>query len=879
MSRSVRDRLRDAPSTAGPGALAILATAWLGPGPAAAHGFGQRYDLPLPFSFYLVGAAAAIAATFVLVAWFVRQARTRPAFEFALPVPAALVDGVRYLIATASLVFFVAVVLAGFFGNQNPYRNIAPTLVWIIVWVGVMLASALLGNVWAWLNPWRLMFAAVEAAYRRLGRRPHLSVDLTYPAALGAWPAFGLLFALGWIELVDSNAGSPAQIACLAVGYSALTLIGMFLFGADIWLRHGEVFGVVFGLVARFAPIELRETTRSELVVRPFGAGLATGPAASRSAAALILLLLSSVLYDGFLATPEWASLAGALGDPESMVLRSLGLGGFWLLFASAYLAVCLLMSVLSSGRLGTLDLAGHFAFSLVPIVIGYHVAHYLSYLLVQGQYIIPLLSDPLGRGWDMFGTAGYRVDIAVVGARFAWYAAVGAVVVGHIIAVHLAHKKALDLFATRGAALRTEIPLTALMVVYTIASLTILAEPIVQRGGPAQSSAPMADVAIPEDAVLPEIATGALRLVGPGTSARSKLTFQVLGSAFHDGTKMAIADIAYAYAFVYRWSAAADGSNTHVDPDVDAKSAQLRRHLAGLRFLPVDTTSKTLRVGDISFVRDLFTIEVYARILPEDPERDALVAAPWTTVPWHVLALMEEAVIRGWAAFSESEAARRGIPWLDLARDDALNHQLATLVGQFEREGYRPAALRSLVGAEEARRRWAALSAFVKSHGHFLVANGPYLLKDWSRNGAVLEAFRDLTYPLGVGSFDAYATPRRGFVTSWDWTAGRLAISADIETLNRFQRDYRLARVPLQSLAPEVRRRAAPQCRFVVTDEMGRVVLADTAALGDDAMFHIDLAARLPAGRYVVMATVALADNVMNAEIALIPVEIGSPP
>ena len=126
-------------------------------------------------------------------------------------------------------------------------------------------------------------------------------------------------------------------------------------------------------------------------------------------------------------------------------------------------------------------------ALTLVPIAIGYHLAHYFTVLLIQGQYIIPLASDPFGFGWNLFGTAGYRVDIAIVDARFAWFTAVTAILIGHIAAVYLAHVKAMQVLDTRGAALRSQIPLTALMVVYTFVSLSILAEPIVERRAPAQ--------------------------------------------------------------------------------------------------------------------------------------------------------------------------------------------------------------------------------------------------------------------------------------------------------------------------------------------------------------------------------------------------------
>src|SRR5262249_54835288 len=158
----------------------------------------------------------------------------------------------------------------------------------------------------------------------------------------------------------------------------------------------------------------------------------------------------------------------------------------------------------------------------------------------------IPLASDPFGFGWNLLGTAGYRVDIAIVDARFAWYTAVTAILLGHIAAVYLAHVKATAVLDTRSAALRSQVPLTALMVGYTCIRLTILAEPIVERRAPAQPADIAAEIRVPAGAVLPEAGSGKLRPVGPEKIAKQKLTYRVLGSAFHDGTRMNSADLLY---------------------------------------------------------------------------------------------------------------------------------------------------------------------------------------------------------------------------------------------------------------------------------------------------------------------------------------------
>jgi hypothetical protein len=856
--------------------------------PVEAHGFGQRYELPLPLGLYLFAAAAAVALSFVVFGVFVRRApppRTGPQIDL-LATPLGRLAGhpaVILALRVAVLGLFGVTILAGFLGDQNPYRNIAPTLVWIVWWVGFAYVSAFAGDLWALVNPWATAFDGARWLYRRLGRGRELGLGLPYPPALGVWPACLLLLAFSWTELVDPNAASPAHIAALALAYSLLTWAGMFMYGRDAWLRHGEVFSLVFTTFARFAPTEAKD---GRLLVRPFGRGLLEGGPVSVSMMAFVLLLLASVLYDGLMGTGEWALFEDALrarlpalGEQGPLLIRSVGLVAFWLLFLGAYTGICAIMSRVASGQPGTLEVAQRFALTLVPIAIGYHVAHYLVFLLVQGQYIVPLLSDPFGRGWNLIGTAGYRVDIALAGARFAWYAAVVAIVTGHVTAVYLAHLKAIATFAPARVALATQVPLTALMVVYTCIGLSIAAEPIVEsRATPAPAAAVGETVAIPLDAILPEAGSGQLNSVGPGKTARLKLAYKVLGSAFHDGTRTGSADLLYAYAFAYRWGARGNGAQAHYDAAVDAATLALRRHLLGVRIAGVDAASKSFRVGDVAFVREVFTVEVYLDIAPEAPEWSALVAPPWSTLPWPLLALMEQAVERGWAAFSSEEASRRGVAWLDLVRSAELGGKLATLAAELERDGYRPQALRARVSADEARKRWAALLAFYRAHGHFLATNGPYKLKSWSADGVTLEAFRDLSYPLGVGSYDAYAIPRRGFVTSVRWDGSRLVLSGDIEIVDKFQRSYRLVRTPLKSISPEVLRRAAPECRYIVTDENHRIVLSEVATPAADATFAIDFEGRLPAGRYTLAAVIAVAGNVMNAEIRRIPLVVAAP-
>ncbi len=204
--------------------------------------------------------------------------------------------------------------------------------------------------------------------------------------------------------------------------------------------------------------------------------------------AGFVLLLLSSVTFDGFTATPAWALLEGALytaltplGASRLTVIGTLGLLAFPLTFAVLYGLFAVWMARAAGSGLPATRVACVFVLSLVPIAIAYHLAHYFTFLLIQGQLVIRLASDPFGFGWNLFGTARYRPDIGIVGARSAWYTAVSAIVVGHIIAVYVAHGIAVREYPTRRAAIRSQVPMLILMVVYTMVSLWIIAQPIVE--------------------------------------------------------------------------------------------------------------------------------------------------------------------------------------------------------------------------------------------------------------------------------------------------------------------------------------------------------------------------------------------------------------
>jgi hypothetical protein len=448
---------------------------------AEAHALAQRYDLPLPLGFFLAGAGAAVVVSFVILAFFWRSDRgqldaaTRPWLQGAIACP---VVACCQAIGAALLILIVC---AGLIGNQNTFKNIAPVAVWVVWWVGLSFVCAFVGNVWPLINPWAALFDLAEQLAKPW--RSELRPQWPYPDRLGAWPACALFFLLAWFELIAPGRDVPHNIAVALALYSALTWTGFACFGRELWCRNVEVFSVLFGLFGRFAPIQFDVSSGYRWSLRPPAVGLLTRSPLHPSMTAFTLLVLGTVTVDGLMETPAWAAVVEALIGAQTsaspaasyMILQTALLVAGPLTLAALYLTAVALMGEGLVNRL-----AGQFVLSLVPIAIAYHLAHYFSMLAIAGQFIIPLASDPFGCGWDLFGTTLYRIDIGLVDARFIWYLSVAAIVTGHIIAVWVSHVTAYTVFDT-GRARRSQYAMLVLMVGYTMLSLWILAQPIIE--------------------------------------------------------------------------------------------------------------------------------------------------------------------------------------------------------------------------------------------------------------------------------------------------------------------------------------------------------------------------------------------------------------
>jgi hypothetical protein len=474
----------------------------------------MRYDLPLPLGLWIIGAAGVIVLSFLIVAIAVRANASVPAAAQPNRVRwhidnAVTRPNIRVLAQLFAVAVLFLIVVAGIIGDQTPTRNLAPTAVWIAWWVGFSYLSALVGNVWSLVNPWAAIFVWSELILSK--RRAPRRSKINWPKSLGVWPAIALFIVFAWLELVWGDRSIPSQLAWLIVGFSVLTWTGMFIFGHRTWLTHADPFALAFGVLSKFGPIDIRTEhgtcgtsaadnasdrdghhegadARWSWKLRPPGAGLLDTENMTPSLSVFVVVMLSTVTFDGFMATSVWQRVESALyvalpvfGDSRVAIIDTVGLVVFCVGFIAVYRLFATLIAHASGNRMTPDAASGAFVLTLVPIAIAYLFAHYLGYFLIQGQLLIRLVSDPFGFGWNILGTAHFRPDIGIVGARFVWYTSLIAIVLGHVAAVSLAHIVALRRFNDPRLAIRSQIPMLVLMIAYTMLSLWIIAQPIVE--------------------------------------------------------------------------------------------------------------------------------------------------------------------------------------------------------------------------------------------------------------------------------------------------------------------------------------------------------------------------------------------------------------
>lgn len=437
------------------------------PGRASAHAAESGIKLLLPTGYYLVGGTLAVAATVLIAAvmparWATALFRPRTLWRGTLP-------RVEVVTSLAGAGVLAALLWIGVTGTPDPLENLLPLAVWTLWWVALPLLCAVLGNLWALVNPWSGAFALTGGAG-----------VIRLPERVGYMPATLLFLGFAWFELVSLSPEDPGRLARTVGAYVALTFVAGALFGWRDWSARGECFSVFFRFIARLAPVQMSRGEDGAVTIRAGfpGFGVLHGPAISVSGALFILLALATVSFDGLSKTFPWLGLIGVNplqfpGRSGVVMANSVGLVGAWAVLAAAFFACIAAGRWL--GREGGAPMAGRLALTILPISLAYHAAHYLTALMVNGQYAVAAGQRMLGLP-ELHVTTSFLNTIADV--ERIWQAQSGAIVAGHILAVLLAHASILAVMQGGRGAARRGAPLAALMVAYTAFGLWLLAAP-----------------------------------------------------------------------------------------------------------------------------------------------------------------------------------------------------------------------------------------------------------------------------------------------------------------------------------------------------------------------------------------------------------------
>ncbi|MEO7059742.1 MAG: hypothetical protein ABI083_08485 [Lapillicoccus sp.] len=427
-----------------------------------AHGVGSRQDLPLPFTALVIAAALALLVSFVALGALWREPRFTRDDGWAVPQGVQQVLQSRWTRGIASGLAGVLTlwVLASLLFGRDTANNPVPYVIYVWLWVGLPALSLVLGPVWTTLNPMRWL-------HRGLTRLARIDPDSRLTDARpGLWPAAALLLVFTWLELVAEDRTS-LPVLRIAVAFVVLvSVIGSLAFGRS-WFRQGDPFEVLSRTYGQLSPLGRRPDGRFLLRTPVHGPSLM---GRHRGLLATVSVLLGSTAYDSLSSDIRYA--AWVQSTPSPTLLRTATLVATCLVVALALLLAATLASMIAG--VPARGMGEEFAPSIIPIAAGYLVAHYWSLFVFQGQRTLALLSDPFGTGADLLGTAGITPGQALIAPTLVAVIQAGAIVIGHVLGIVVAHERAIRIFDRRSSIVG-QLPLMALMVLYTVGGLSLL--------------------------------------------------------------------------------------------------------------------------------------------------------------------------------------------------------------------------------------------------------------------------------------------------------------------------------------------------------------------------------------------------------------------
>ena len=451
-----------------------------------AHGLNVRYELPIPLSFYLFTSGIVVMITIFLVSYFrfysyIKESKKITEYRYSN-------FKLNYLNKIPFL-FLVFLVIAGLFGSQGPLDNIINVFIWVWVWVGIAYVSIVFGNIWGAISPWSSIYSLFIFLLRKKLKRIRRHSDKE-AEILGLI----LLFIVLWIAIIFPGREVPYNLSLFLMFYSLITLLGMVVYGRSRWNNSAEIFNIYFGMLGRLGILGRdKKGFKDNLRIPLSGVHMGRG---SIYSSLFIVVAVSSISFDGIIETEAWDNfkvyivsisffrpvlekLVQYFGD-ITLVLNSIGFICMPLIIGFLFMATCFRAQKHVKQKIDLCTILIAFTPALIPIAAAYHVAHYFSFLLIAGQIGIQLISDPFGWGWNIFGTANMQINVAVINAKIGWTIILISVVLGHMASIFISQKIAFNIKEKNSNTLKIHLPFSFFMVLYTIFSLWILAQPIV---------------------------------------------------------------------------------------------------------------------------------------------------------------------------------------------------------------------------------------------------------------------------------------------------------------------------------------------------------------------------------------------------------------
>ncbi|MCP4725664.1 MAG: 4Fe-4S binding protein [bacterium] len=444
---------------------------------------------------------------------------------------------IQFSIQSLFVLLFIVILFSGFYGNPQPGENIAPILTWNIWWVGLIFLILILGKMWCYACPWD----AVTSWLRRLSvfkirKHERFNLGWKWPKYLrNIYPAAVFFILLTWLELGFHVTMNPERTAYLGLLMFGLVFVPGLLFEKKSFCRYGCLVGRISGLYAMFSPVEIRnknqkicndcrtydcftgnnegyacptnqnlKTMKSNTYcimcaecfrtckydnvafnVRPFSTDLIETARPRKDEAYLAMILFALTAFHGLTMTPNWKILIQAIQD-------SLSIG--YIAAFSIGMAVCIAAPILvyygfvwlskwfsGAKDIPVNDLFIKYSYGVIPIALFYHLAHNVEHFFMESQKLAVLASDPFGWDWNLFGTANVQFA-SIFSLGTIWYMQVVLIIIGHVFGLYVSHRHAYSMFNDRKKAIRSQIPMILLMVIFSLISLWLVAQPMEMR-------------------------------------------------------------------------------------------------------------------------------------------------------------------------------------------------------------------------------------------------------------------------------------------------------------------------------------------------------------------------------------------------------------